>query len=42
MLQSFIGALGSMYRKKVKATVLEDYDIWQFSNDIDKHIFKPM
>lgn len=42
LLQSFIGALGSMYRKKVKSTVLEDYDIWQFSNDIDKHIFKPM
>ena len=42
LLKSFIGALGSMYRKKVKSTVLEDYDIWQFSNDIDKHIFKPM
>lgn len=42
LLESFAEALGAMYRKAVKSTILEDYDIWQFSNDLDKHIFKPM
>lgn len=42
LFQSFAAALGSMYRKAVKTTILEDYDIYQFSNDLDKHIFKPM
>lgn len=40
-LQEFARNLGILYRKTVKDTPLEDYDMRQFSSDLDNHIFKP-
>lgn len=39
-LQSFVNGLGNLYRRKVKDTPLEDYDMRQFSSDLDNHLFK--
>lgn len=41
LFQEFSAALGKLYRKAVKGTMLEDYDMQQFSTDLDNNLFKP-
>lgn len=40
MLEGFASALGEMFRRKVSGTPLSDYDMQQFSTDLDNHLFK--
>jgi len=40
MMENFAAALGQMFRKKTSGTPLSDYDMQQFSTDIDNHLFK--
>lgn len=40
-MEAFSGALGRMFRKAVAGTPYSDYDMLQFSTDLDNHVFKP-
>lgn len=40
LLEQLAASLGELYRKAVKGTRLEDYDMQQFSTDLDNHVFK--
>ena len=39
-MAKFAAALGEMFRKAVAGTPLSDYDMQQFSSDLDNHLFK--
>lgn len=41
MMEGFAAALGQLFRRKVANTPYSDYDIMQFTTDLDNHIFKP-
>lgn len=40
-MEAFAGALGKLFRRTVAGTPLSDYDMLQFSTDLDNHVFKP-
>ncbi len=40
LLEQLAASLGELYRKAVKGTRLEGYDMQQFSTDLDNHVFK--
>jgi len=42
LLEQLAASLGELYRKAVKGTRLEDYDMQQFSTDLDNHVFKAL
>lgn len=40
VMESFSSQLGELFRRKAKDTPLSDYDMKQFSEDLDNHLFK--
>lgn len=39
-LKNVVRRIGEIYRGAVAGTPLSDYDMQQFSSDLDKHVFK--